>query len=47
MDVIDLSLIKKKKKLVDVAPHCGEPRISYVDGFLFVIMFMLWIFLVH
>jgi hypothetical protein len=40
-------LIKKKKPLVDVAPHWGEPRKYCVDGLLCVIMLMLWIFLVQ
>jgi hypothetical protein len=30
MHVRDCRLIKKKKKLVDVAPHWGEPCISCV-----------------
>ena len=29
--VRDCRLIKKKKNLVDIAPHWGEPRISCVD----------------
>jgi hypothetical protein len=47
MNVRDSRLINKKKQLVDVAPHWGEPRISCVDGLLCAIMFMLWICLVN
>jgi hypothetical protein len=47
MNVRYLRLINKKKQLVDIAPHWGEPHISCVDGFLCAIMFMLWIYLVH
>jgi hypothetical protein len=47
MNVRDWRLIKKKNSLVDIAPHCGEPRISFVDGFFCAMMFMLWICLVH
>ena len=40
-NVRDLSLIKKKKLLVDIAPHWGEPHISCVFGFVCAMLFML------
>jgi hypothetical protein len=43
MDVRYCRLIKKKKSLVDVAPHWGEPRKSCVDGLLCAIMFMFFL----
>jgi hypothetical protein len=47
MHVRDCRLIKKKKKkLVDVAPHWGEPRISCVDVLcaMLLMLFMLFIY---
>ena len=41
MNVRFKRIIKKVKWLVDIAPHWGEPRISFVFGFLCVVLFML------
>jgi hypothetical protein len=34
----------KRRRLMDVAPHCGEPHISYVDV-LYAMLYMLFMYL--